>query len=82
MTKYGSNEELIPKSSPNKIYQYSDAMSKHLLKDAIKTIEKALLYYKDVNIERRNHNGGGLAITGMNATQIGTLKKTMLRTWI
>ena len=53
-------------------------MLKHLLKDAIKTIEKALLYYKDVNIERRNHNGGGLAITGMNATQIGTLQKTML----
>ena len=86
VTKYGSDKELIPKSSPNEIYQYSDPMLKHLLKDALKTIEKNLLYskeavyYKDVNIERRNHNSGGLTITGMNETQIATLKKTMLRT--
>ena len=86
MTKYWSDKELIPKSSPNEIYQYSEPMLKHLLKDALKTIEKTLLYskeavyYKDVNIEKRNHNGGGLTITGMNATQIATLKKAMLRT--
>ena len=86
VTKYGSDKEIILKSSPNEIYQYSDPMLKHLLKDALKTIEKTLLYskeavcHKDVNIGKRNHNGGGLTITGMNATQIATLKKTMLRT--
>ena len=56
-------------------------MLKHLPKDALKTIEKTHLYskeavyYNDINIDRRNHNGGGSTTTGMNATQIATLKK-------
>ena len=33
------------------------------------------VYYNDVNIDRRNHNGDGLTTTGMNATQIATLKQ-------
>ena len=41
-------------------------MLKHLPKDALKTVEKTylyskeLVYYNDVNINRRNHNGGGI----------------------
>ena len=56
-------------------------MLKYLPKDALKTIKniwlysKEAIYYNNVNIERRNHNGGGLTTTGMNATQIATLKK-------
>ena len=56
-------------------------MLKYLPKDALKTIKNILLYskeaiyYNNVNIERRNQNGGGLTTTGMNATQIATLKK-------
>ena len=86
VTKYGSDKELIPTFSPCEIHQYSDAMLKHLAKDALKTIEKThfyskeAVYYNDVNIDRRNHNGGGLTTTGMNATQIAILKNTMLKT--
>ena len=86
VTKYGSDKELIPTFSPCEIHQYSDAMLKHLPKDALKTIEKThfyskeAVYYNDVNIDRRNHNGGGLTTTGMNATQIAILKNTMLKT--
>ena len=36
---------------------------------------KEAVYYNDVNIDRRNHNGSGLITTGMNAAQIATLKK-------
>ena len=76
VTKY----ELIPTFPTYEIYQYTDPMLKHLPEDSLKTIEKTLLYskkavyYNDVNIDRRNPNGGGLTITGMNATQIATLK--------
>ena len=56
-------------------------MLKHLPKDALKAIEKTHLYskttvyYNDVNVDRRNHNGGGLTTTGMNVGQIATFKK-------
>ena len=81
ITKYGSNKELIPTFSPYEIYQYSDGMLKHLRADELKAIKKTLLYskkavyYNDVNIERRNHNGDGITTTGMNMTQIATTKK-------
>ena len=81
ITKYGSNKELIPTFSPYEIYQYSDAMLKYLPKDALKKIEKALLYsnkpvyFNDVNMKRRNHTDAGLTTTGLNATQIVTLKE-------
>ena len=86
VTKYGSDKELIRTFSPYETYQYSDAMLKHLPKDALKTIEKTHLYskqpvyYKDVTIDRRIHNGDGIATTDMNATQIATTKKIMSRT--
>ena len=81
VTKYGSDKELIPTFPTYEIYQYAYPMLKHLPKDALKTIEKTLwyskksVYYNNVNIDRRNHNGGGLTTTGMNATEIATLKK-------
>ena len=56
-------------------------MLKHLPAETLKTIEKTFLYsktpvyYTDVNIDRRNHNGDGLATTGLTAAQITTLKK-------
>ena len=86
ITKYASNKELIPTFSLYETYQYSDAMLKHLLMDALKTIEKTHLYskqpvnYNDVTIDRRTHNGDGITTTGMNATQIATTKKITPRT--
>ena len=83
-TKYSSDKELILTCSLYEIYQYANSMLKHLPKDALKTIEKTHLYskeavyYNDINIDRRNHNGGGLTTTGMNATEIATLKKKKL----
>ena len=40
VTKYGSDKELIPTFSPYEIYQYSDAMLKHLPKDSLKKMKK------------------------------------------
>ena len=58
-------------------------MLKHLHAETLKTIEKTVLYsktpvyYIDVNMDRRNHNhnGDGIAATGLTAAQITTLKK-------
>ena len=81
VTKNESNKEMIPSFSPYKIYQYFDAMLKHLPADALKTIKKMPLYskkavsYNDVNIERRIHNGDRITTTGMNATQMTSSKK-------
>ena len=81
VTNYGSDKELIPTFSPYEIYQYSGAMLKHLPKDVLKTIEKTHLYskesvyYNNVNIDIRNHNGGGISTTGLNVMQIATTKK-------
>ena len=58
-------------------------MLKHLPKDALKIIEKTMLYskepvcYNDENIDRRNHNGDGLKTATLTAVQILTLKKIM-----
>ena len=55
-------------------------MLKHLPAETLKTIEETFLYskkpvyYTDVNIDRRNHNGDGLATIGLTASQIATLK--------
>ena len=43
VTKYGSNKELIPTFLPYELYQFSDIMLKHLAKDSLAKIEKALL---------------------------------------
>ena len=46
-TKYGSDKELLPTFTPWEVYQYSDAMLKHLPKDSLKTLQKHLLYSKE-----------------------------------
>ena len=54
VTKYGSDEKLILTFFPYEIYQYSDAMLKHLLKDALKTIEIIIIMiyiYDDIIIK-------------------------------
>ena len=61
-------------------------MLKHLPVDELKIIKKTLLYskklvyYNDLNLERRIHNGDGITTTGMNAFQIVATKKNTLRT--
>ena len=59
-TKYGTNKELTPTTAPQEIYQYSDAMSKHLPTKSLKLIENELLYSKEevvipCNLDRRFH---------------------------
>ena len=44
VARYGNNKQLMPTFSPYEIYQYSDAMLKHLSKNALKNIEKTMLY--------------------------------------
>ena len=62
VTKYGNDKQLIPTFSPYEIYQYSDAMLKHLPKDSLKKIQKMLLYdntvvyYNKTTMDRRTHN--------------------------
>ena len=63
ITKYGSNKELPPTFAPWEVYQYSDAMLKHLPKDSLKTLQNHLLYskekvyYASTAYDRRNLNG-------------------------
>ena len=80
ITKYGSDKELPPRFSPREVYQYSDQMLKHLTSDALKTIQKTLLYSKKpvyfakMDYDRRNYNSKDLTYTGLNAAEI-TAKK-------
>ena len=58
VTKYGTNKELTPTTTPQEIYQYSDTMSKHLPAKSLKVIENDLLYSKEelvipYNLDRR-----------------------------
>ena len=46
ITRYSSNKELPPTFSPWEVYQYSDQMLKHLPTDALKTLQKMLLFSK------------------------------------
>ena len=60
-------------------------MLKHLPAETLKTTEKTFLYsktpvyYTDVKTDRRNHNGDGLATTGVTAAQITTLKRNFAK---
>ena len=61
ITKYGTNKSLILTPTPKEIYRYSDSMLKHLPKNALKMIEKDLLYSKKpviipANEDSRSHN--------------------------
>ena len=44
ITKYGTNIELIPTTTPQEIYQYSDDMVKHLPTKFLKLVQHDLLY--------------------------------------
>ena len=39
ITKYGSDKELPPTFSPWEVFQYSDAILKHLPKDSLKPLQ-------------------------------------------
>ena len=62
VTKYGNDKQLIPTFSPYEIYQYSDAMLKHLPKDSLKKNQTTLLYdntvvyYNKTTMDRRTRN--------------------------
>ena len=62
MTKYRKDKQLILTFSPCEIYQYSESMLKHLLKDSLKRLEKTMLcykqavYYNKTTIDRRIHD--------------------------
>ena len=82
ITKHGSGRELPPTFTPWEIYQYSDAMLKHLPKASLKTIQKHLLYskepiyYGNTAYERRNFNSSNLVTAGLNTAEITALKKS------
>ena len=63
ITKYGSDKELSPTFTPWEVYQYSDAMLKHLPLDSLKPLQKHLLYskqpvyYAQTAYDRTNFNG-------------------------
>ena len=40
ITKYGTNKELIPTTTPQKMYKYFDSMLKHLPKKSLEVIRK------------------------------------------
>ena len=81
-TRYGSDKELPPTFSPWEVYQYSNKMLKNLLLDALKKIQKTLLFSKkpvylaQVNYNRINCNSKDLTYTGLNAAQQLAKKKT------
>ena len=59
-TKYSTNKELTPTTTPQEIYQYSDAILKHLPAKSLKVIENDLLYSKEevvieYGLDRRLH---------------------------
>ena len=62
LRRYGNDKQLVPTFSPYEIYQYSDTMLKHLPKNALKKIEKTMLYSKQpvyfnrTTLEQRLHN--------------------------
>ena len=64
--KYRTNKSIIPTTTPKEIYRYSDSMLKHLPRNALKMIEKDLLYSKKSviipgNEDRRSHNNNNEA---------------------
>ena len=82
VTRNGSDKKLPPAFSPWEVYQYSDQMLKNLPSDALKTIQKTLLfskkpvYFAQVNFDRRNYSSKDLTYTSLNAAQQLAKKKT------
>ena len=66
ITKYGINRSLISTTTPKEIYRYFDSILKYLPKNALKIMEKDLLYSKTPvilpgNEDRRSHNNSNEA---------------------
>ena len=57
VTKYGTNKELTPTTTPQEIYQYSDVMLKHLPTKSLKVVENYLLYSKEEVVIPYNLDG-------------------------
>ena len=82
ITRYGSYKELPLTFASWEVYQDSDQMLKNFPSDALKTIQKTLLFCKkpvylaQVNYDRRNYNSKDLTYTGLNAAQQLAKKKT------
>ena len=81
ITRYGSDKELPLTFASWEVYQDSDQMLKNFPSDALKTIQKTLLFCKkpvylaQVNYDRRNYNSKDLTYTGLNAAQQLAKKK-------
>ena len=59
MTRYGNDKQLMLSFSPYEIYQYLDSMLRHLPKNALKKIQKAMLNSKaPVYFNRTTLEGG------------------------
>ena len=67
--KYDTNQSLIPTTTTQEIYQYSDSMLKHLPKSALKMIQNDLL-----------HSENPVIIVGGNDSQIHNNDNEILRT--
>ena len=55
VTRYGNDKKLIPTFSPYQIYQYSDAMLKHLPKNSLKKLKKQCFTAKNQFILTKQH---------------------------
>ena len=81
ITKYGSDKELPPTFSPWEVYQDSDQLLKHLPRDALKTLQKTLLFSKKIvyfaskSYDRRNYNFKDLTYTGLTTAETTAKKK-------
>ena len=81
ITKYGTDKELPPTSSPWEVYQYLDQLLKHMPTNALKTIQKTHLfsrkpvYFANTSYERRNHNAANIDFTGLSTAEVTTAKK-------
>ena len=81
ITKYGTDKELPPTSSPWEVYQYLDQLLKHMPTNALKTIQKTHLfsrkpiYFADTSYEKRNYNDANVDFTGLSTAERTTAKK-------
>ena len=81
ITKYGSDKELPPTFSPWEVYQDSDQLLKHLPRDALKILQKTLLFSKKIvyfaskSYDRRNYNSKDLTYTGLTTAETTAKKK-------
>ena len=69
--RYGDSLQILPTGNLTDIYRYSDAMIKHMPKDALETFGNTFLYSKqDVMLtggcDRVTHNNDNLNLRGNN----------------